>query len=238
MKEPVMKVQSIAYKRSLLIGMLLGDASSRKPNKIGGVLSAEFCVTHSSKQKDLVEWKAKTIEENFNLKIKIFHRNYKYSQISGFTFTQRKRVRVIHDWFHRGKRKYISDKIRFMSHPIGLAMLLCDDGSIRKRKKRHKNGDIYFLAPSITIDTHCFSEEEVMRLLLHIENICGAKGYINPERRIRNGEKKIYQRVNFNAENSKILWDYVSFWIPKIPSMMDKFAFIIERYGVKQMGSA
>ncbi len=121
-----------------------------------------------------------------------------------------------------------------MNHPIGLAMLLCDDGSIRRRKKQHKSGKIYILAPSITVATHCFSEEEVTRLLLHIEKMCGARGYINPERRIRNGEKKIYQRINFNAENSRILWNYVSAWIPHIPSMMDKFGFIIERYGLNE----
>lgn len=229
-----MKVQSIAYKRSLLIGMLLGDASSRKPNKKGGVLSAEFKVCHSMKQNDLVEWKARKIEENYNVKINVHRRIYEYSQVSTFSFTQRKRVRVVHDWFHRGRKKYISNKIQFMNHPIGLAMLLCDDGSIRRRKKHHQSGKVYILAPSITVATHCFSEEEVMRLLAHIEKLCGARGYINPERRIRNGEKKVYNRINFNAENSRILWDYVSAWIPRVPSMMKKFQFAIERYGLKE----
>jgi hypothetical protein len=217
--------------------MLLGDASSQKRNRKGGILSAEFAVSHSLKQSDLVEWKAQAIEESFNVKLKVYYRNYEYSQFAGFKFTQRKRIRVIHDWFHRGSKKYISDKIRFMNHSIGLAMLLCDDGSIRRRKKQHKSGEIYFLAPSITIATHCFSEEEVTRLLLHIENMCGAKGYINPERRFRKGEMKVYQRVNFNSENSKILWDYVSAWIPRVPSMMKKFEFIIERYGLKTADS-
>ncbi len=62
--------------------------------------------------------------------------------------------------------------------------------------------------------------------------MCGARGYITPERRFRKGEIKVYPRVNFNAENSKILWDYVSAWIPRIPSMMKTFEFIIERYGL------
>lgn len=229
-----MKVQSVAYKRSLLIGILLGDASSRKRNKKGGTLSAEFVVRHSIKQKDLVEWKARVIEKNYGFEIKVYHREYDYAQFSGFNFTQRKRIRVIHDWFHRKETKIISDKIRFMNHPIGLAMLLCDDGSVRRRKKHHQSGKVYFLAPSITLSTHCFTFEEVTRLLIHIEKLCGAKGYINPERRIRNGEKKIYPRINFNAENSRILWNYVSAWIPCIPSMMNKFQFIIERYGLKE----
>lgn len=234
MKEPVMKVQTVTYKRSFIIGMLLGDASSRKRNKEGGVLSVEFSVLHSQNQADLVEWKARKLETIYATKINVRHHVYDDKRFATFSTTQKKRLRVIHDWFHRGKRKFISDKIQFMDHPIGLAMLLCDDGSIRRRKKYHRNGDVYYLAPLITIATHCYSEDEVTLLLAHIESLCGAKGYINPERRWRSGKKMIYNRVNFNSENSKILWDYVSPWLPRIPSMMSKFQFIIDRCGLKE----
>ena len=233
-----MKVQTVSYKRSLIIGMLLGDASSRKRNKPGGVLSVAVSVMHSQGQKDLVEWKAAELGTLFRTRIAVkdgSHKNFYYSR---FSITRRKRLRVIHDWFHRDDRKVISDKIRFMDHPVGLAMLLCDDGSVRRRKKKHKDGVRYFLAPSITIATHCYSEEEVKLLLAHIERMCGAKGYINPERRVRCGEKIAYNRINFNAENSRILWDYVSGWIPRVPSMMKKFEFIIERYGLNATADA
>lgn len=233
-----MKVQTVSYKRSLIIGMLLGGASSRKLNKPGGVLSVAFFVMHSQGQKDLVEWKAAELAKLFGKDIVVHDGSFKNFRFSRFSLTRRKRLRVIHDWFHRDGRKLISDKIRFMDHPIGLAMLLCDDGSVRRRKKTHKDGAVYFLAPSITIATHCFSEEEVKLLLSHIERMCGAKGYINPERRVRRGEKVAYNRSNFNAKNSKILWDHVSAWIPRVPSVMKKFEFIIERYGLNKMADA
>lgn len=229
-----MKVQTVTYKRSFIIGMLLGDASSRKRNKQGGVLSVEFSVAHSQNQADLVEWKAREFEAIYGTKINVRHCVYGDKRLTTFSLTRKKRLRVIHDWFHCGKRKLISDKIRFMNHPIGLTMLLCDDGSVRRRKKYHRSGDIYYLAPLITIATHCYSEEEVTLLLGHIKDLCGAKGYINYERRWRNGKKIIYNRVNFNSENSKILWDFVSAWLPRIPSMMKKFQFIIDRCGIKE----
>jgi hypothetical protein len=233
-----MKVQEVSYKRSLVIGMLLGDANSRKRNRRDGVHSVCFTVTHSQSQTDLVEWKAAEIGKCYGVNLNVYHRVYAYSRFSTFSFTQRKRLRVIHDWFHRGERKFISEKVRFMDHPVGLAMLLCDDGSIRKRKKQHRDGTTYYLAPSITIATHCFSQEEVLLLLAQIKRLSGAEGYINPERRVRRGIKMAYNRVSFNSENSKILWDYVSVWIPRVPSMMKKFEFIIERYGLNGMADA
>jgi hypothetical protein len=233
-----MKVREVSYKRSLVIGMLLGDANSRKRNRPDGVHSVCFTVTHSQSQADLVEWKAAQMAKCYGVNVHVHHRVYEYSRLSTFSFTQRKRLRVIHDWFHRAERKIISDKVRFMDHPVGLAMLLCDDGSIRRRKKQHRDGTLYFMSPSITIATHCFSREEVLLLLDHIKRTCGAEGYINPERRVRRGKEVAYNRITFNAENSKILWCYVSAWIPRIPSMMKKFEFIIERYGLNETADA
>lgn len=233
-----MKVQTVSYKRSLVIGMLLGDANSRKRNRLDGVQSVCFTVIHSQGQTDLVEWKAVEMRKHYGANINVRHYVYEHSRFSTFSFTQRKRLRIIHDWFHLAERKFISEKVRFMDHPIGAAMLLCDDGSIRRRKKRHRDGTIYYLAPSITIATHCFSQEEVLLLLDQIKRMCGADGYINLERRVRCGRKVAYNRINFNAANSKILWDYVSAWIPRIPSMMKKFEFIVERYGLNEMADA
>lgn len=233
-----MKVKEVSYKRSLVIGMLLGDANSRKRNVADGVRSVCFTVTHSQCQADLVEWKATEVAKCYGVNINVHRRAYWYSRISTFSFTQRGRLRVIHDWFHRAERKFISEKIRFMDHPVGLAILLCDDGSIRKRRKQHRDGTTYFLAPSVTIATHCFGREEVLLLLDHIKRVCGADGYINPERRVRAGGEVAYNRVNFNADNSKILWEYVSAWIPRVPSMMAKFDFIIERYGLNETADA
>ena len=233
-EEPVMKAQTVSYKRSLIIGMLIGDAYSRYRAKADGKLSVEFSVLHPQEQRDLAEWKAEKISRHFGISVKVRDRKYGDFSCSRFSITQRKRLRVIHDWFHKHDRKVISEKIRFMDHPIGLAMLLCDDGSVRRRKKKHKDGSIYYLAPSITIATHRFSDLEVDLLLQHIRRMSGAQGYINPERRVRRGEKVVCSRTSFNADNSKILWDCVSAWIPRVPSMMKKFRFIIERYGLNE----
>jgi hypothetical protein len=223
--------ESVSYKRSLLIGMLLGDASARRRDRKEGQRRVQFTVTHGTVQHDLVVWKANEIQRLLGVTVCVHEYEYQGKGRATFSFTLGKRVRVVHDWFHRNHRKTITDKIRFMDHPIGLAMLLCDDGSIRKRKKQHKDGSIYYLQPSITLATHCFSGDEVELLLNHLKSLYGVDGYINPERRVRQGKLKEYQRVNFNSLNSKKLWDCVSPWIPQIESMLAKFSFAFERYG-------
>lgn len=222
-------LNTVSYKRSLVIGMLLGDALSRRRDT-SGRMKAEYKIVHSLVQADLVEWKAQELGRLYGKVPKVHYdpaRNRAY-----FYLTQRRRLRVIHDWFHRGSRKVITDKIRFMDHPIGLSMLLCDDGSIHKRKKRHRDGTIYYLKPSITIAAHSFDRDSVEKLLRHIESLCGAQGYVNPERRWRNGRRVEYNRINFNAENSRKLWEYIKPWIPRVPSMMSKFAYAIEQFGI------
>lgn len=230
---PIMKdlknLDSVSYKRSLVIGTLLGDAFSRRRDTKRR-MKAEYRIVHSLAQADLVEWKARELGRLYSREIKVHYdpsRNRAY-----FDLTQGRRLRVIHDWFHRGGKKVITGKIRFMDHPIGLSMLLCDDGSVRKRKKTHRDGTVYYLKPSITIATHGFDRDSAERLLRHIERLCGARGYVNPERRWRAGRLAEYNRISFNSENSRKLWEYVKKWIPRVSSMMSKFSYAIVHFGI------
>lgn len=223
-KEPVMKARNytVSYKRSLIIGMLLGDASSQMKRTKNNQLRAEFAVCHNLRYEDLAHWKAMELSRLFDTQIDV----KKYQNKARFSVTRGKRIRVISTWFYRNGKKTITDKIRFMNHPVGVSMLLCDAGSIRKRKKRHTDGTIYYSAPCIKIAMHAFSYDEIERFLIHKKESCYAEGSIK--------KRGVRQEVIFNAENSKKLWHYVSSWIPQVPSMTDKFSSIIEKYSVNQ----
>jgi len=226
--------ESVSYKRSFLIGMILGDAHTRRCAK--HKLTAQWFIAHCEKYSDLVEWKRDELVKLFGIRKPIIHiyRNGKKEERfkkSMFFFTAGKRLRIVSNWFKKNDKKFITPKIRFMDHPVGLAMLLCDDGSVRKRKKTHKDGSIYYLKPSFTIATHSFSQEEVKRLLDHISSTFGINGIINPERRWRCGERREYYRTHFNVENSMKLWHLVLPYIPQIPSMNTKFAYVYDRFG-------
>lgn len=200
--------------------MLLGNSFSQNKIAKNGKLIKRFVVAHPLKEIDLIKWKAEEINRLFK---KEDGKVRKYRNQAFFSIIQKRRIRVIVKWFYRDNDKAITDKIRFMDHPIGIAMLLSDNGSAKKRKKKHKDGTVYYSAPSITITTEHFSDDDIFSLLFHIRKLCGAEGYI--------GSGNVRQ-IKFDAKNSKLLWYYVRQWIPDVPSMANKFAFIIERYGI------
>jgi hypothetical protein len=199
--------------------MLLGNASSQMKKSKSNQLRAELTVSHSLGYEDLLQWKANEIRRLFDTQIDV----RMYQNTVRFSVTKGKRIRVISKWFYRNGKKRITDKIRFMNHPVGVSMILCDAGSIKRRKKQHKDGTVYYSAPFIKIAMHAYSCDEIEIFLNHIKKICGAEGGMKK----RGG----YQDILFNAENSKKLWHYVSPWMPQIPSMQDKFSLMIERYG-------
>jgi len=212
------------------MGMILGDAHTRR--RANWKLTAEWTISHSERYADLVEWKRNEFVELFGIKRPAIRKrpNGKGTKCI-FSFSAGKRLRVASQWLSKDKKKYITHKIKFMDHPIGLAMLLCDDGSVRKRKKFHKDGSLYYLKPSFTIATHNFSREEVQRLLDHVSAAFGISGIINPERRWRNGKKKEYYRCHFNVENSNKLWYITAPYMPAISSVKTKFAYAYECFG-------
>jgi len=226
--------ETVSYKRSFLIGMILGDAYTRRRTK--HKLTVEWTISHSEKYADLVKWKRDELVKLFGINKPLIHisRNGKKGErFKKFlvSFTAGRMLRIVSQWFSKSTKKYITTKIRFMDHPIGLAILLCDDGSVRKRKKFHKDGTIYYLKPSFTIATHSFSLEEIQRLLGHISSTFGVDGIVNPERRLRQGERREYCRINFNVENSMKLWKLAVPYIPQISSMNTKFAYAYDCFG-------
>lgn len=199
--------------------MLLGRANS-KMSVTTGRLQAGFTVEHPVNQVDLMHWKATEIERVFAVKVR-------YAQQQRcFSFTAGRRVRIIHQWFHCTERKVITPKIRFMNHPIGLAMLLCDRGSVRKPEEQTEEGSFHSVKPSITLAVCPFAESEVLMLLTHIKALFGATGYIEATHRA-----KATSTVWFTPENSQIIWDVVEQWIPQVSSMQSKFQDIIQCYG-------
>jgi hypothetical protein len=222
--------ESVSYKRSFLIGMLLGDAYTRV--RASHSFTVEWTISHSERSADLVKWKRDELVRLFGIKQPVIRTSPNGNGVKqAISFTSGRMLRIVSRWFRREGKRFLTSKIRFMDHPIGLAMLLCDDGSVRKRKKTHKDGSVYYLKPSFTIATHSFSREEVQRLLNHFSAKFGIKGIINPERRWRNGRRREYYRCHFNVESSKKIWQNVLPYMPRLPSLKAKFAWAYESFG-------
>lgn len=223
-KEPVMKAQisTVSYKRSLIIGMLLGNAHSRQWKNGSGQLKARFTVSSGLRYSDLTKWKADELSRLFDTNLAV--KKGKASDRIQFSITRGKRIRVISRWFYRNGGKVVSDKIRFMDHPVGMAMLICDKGTVKTREKKHESGIGYYSAPKLFVRTDSFSHDDIERLLNHIGTLCGAEGLVETKT----------GRLCFDNKNSHVLWNYAGQWIPPVKSMSEKFSFMIERYGTGQ----
>jgi len=219
---------SVSYKRSLLMGVLLGRAKSRKTILKNGALKATLSIDFPPKLADLAGWLAE--EMNIAYKAQISPTNNGRSV--RLSWSQGRRLRVIHDWFHQDDKKVISDKIRFMDHPIGLTMLLCDAGSVRKRKKKHRDGSSYYLPPSIELRTAGFAEADLERLQQHIVTMCGAQAKIQQKFTKRRAQKIPFLQLFFDHHNASLLWSYLIDWMPKVVSMNTKFSFAYQRFDV------
>lgn len=211
---------SVVYKRSFLIGVLLGKTASTRIVGKNGQLKTELTVRHSSKHSDLARWKAAEFNRMYGVNSK---------DSTHITLIQRGRVRVICNWFYQHGRKTITPKIRFMNHPIGLAVLLSDHGFVRKRKKTHQDGTMYYLKPSFMLTIDSFSQEEMAMLLKQIEQVTGAVGSVHTEHRWWQGCRVEYQQIQFDSANSLVLWNAIKNWLPDVPSIQARFSVVREQ---------
>ncbi len=201
----------VKEKRSFLIGCIIGDCGIYH-RKTKNLWEWDFCHT----DEELILFKSKVIE---SITGKTLHIGDKVSSTTGsmqkrFTCSSKNGIlRIIAEWF---PHKKITDKIKFMNHPIGLAMLIVDDGSINCAKKKHKDSSIYFLPPKIWIHTSMYSDEECNILINHIEMLCGAKGNLRKE-------KHKYALIKFSFEDSKQIWTYIKDYIPQTKKLQYKF---------------
>lgn len=201
----------VREKRSFLIGCIIGDCGVYY-RKTKDLWEWSFC--HSDAE--LVAFKSKIVEAIIGKSLSIG------SKVSTATGSMQKRftcsskngpLRIIANWF---PHKRITNKIRLMNHPIGLAMLVTDDGSVNCIKKKHRDGSIYFLPPKIWIHTSMYSDEECGLLIEHIKTLCGAKGNLRKE-------KRKYNLIKFSFDDSRLIWKYVRDYIPQTKKLQYKF---------------
>jgi len=201
----------VKEKMSFLIGCIIGDCGIYL-RKVKDLWEWDFCHADG----ELIEFKAKIIEAITGKSINI---GDKVSSTTGsvqkrFTCSSKNGyLRLVANWF---PFKKITDKIRFMNHPIGLSMLIVDDGSINCAKKKHKDGSIYFLPPKIWLHTCMYSDEECNILIEHIEKLCGAKGNLKKE-------KHKYNLIKFSFYDSKLIWSYIKEYTPTTKKLNYKF---------------
>lgn len=136
----------------LIIGSLMGDARLECRSKsIRAKHTARLRIHQSDKQKDYVFWKYRLLKNLVKKDprfIKVWHdkKRNKIHYSWYFHTVSSETLGLFHKLFYRNGIKIVPIELLKELNPLGLAIWYMDDGS--------NNGG------SITLNTHCFSEQE------------------------------------------------------------------------------
>jgi hypothetical protein len=145
--------------KSVLIGMILGDAYLQKTGKQNARLRLE----HSIKQRAYLEWKVSLLENYFQAKIQslerfntFWKRTYNYVRIQSMSSPEFGKLQRI---FYKDSKKIIPKNINtFLKSPLSLAVWFMDDGYYYPRDKMS-----YLYIPN-------FDKESIENLLFCFKN--------------------------------------------------------------------
>lgn len=205
--------------RSFLIGSLLGDSSANIGN----------CQWHwGNIDRQYVEWKAGYVRKNLGFRSRVREQldpSCKDGKMYCFTAAGVKgRLRIYREWFHdKYNQKRITGKIRHLDHPIGLVVLILDQGSCRGGlTKDHKTGSDYYRKPTIRLHLNAHGESELILFqAAMLENF----DLETSLQRKSNG----YLDVYFGTKSTQALWRLISPYVPDLNIAKRKFDPLISQ---------
>lgn len=119
-------------KKAILIGLILGDGHITPRGDLN--------ITHSIKQKEYIDYKAKLLEELLSCKkINLYHRlDDKHNEFT--LHKMHKYFKILRKWIYKNNVKTFSKKILDLLTPEAIALWWMDDGShgIDKHKETGK----------------------------------------------------------------------------------------------------
>ena len=216
--------------REIIISCLLGDGClCGYRDKDGRKIYTSLRIKHSQEQFDYLYWKLDllnslqcfkkkgTIKESISK-----HKNGKVFNQKVLIINSPRYLRIIGKWTYSNGKKRVKRILKYLNSPLGLAIWFMDDGGLLRKKKKHKNGDEYFLKPSSKLCTHNFSYEENELISKYLEETFDIKSNILKD--------KEYFYLWFNKEETIKIWNIIKEYVKEIPSMRKKFNVCIDFY--------
>lgn len=212
--------------KDLLISLILGDGSILKYNN-----SYNIYIGHGESQKDYLQWKTNLInnmfEYNLKIKSKLVHlkeTNKNYLQY--FITKTSKDFKELYDIYYNNDNKKLTYILKNIKSDRSLAIWFMDDGSVFKRKRKHKDLSIYYDRPTLKLCTHCFTKDENIEIIDWFKR----RYLINAKLVSECKRNKTYYYIRFNSNESLKIFNIIKPYIEEIPSMKYKFKFFYEYY--------
>lgn len=189
--------------RNIIIGSLLGDATL---SKYGRSLNACYRENTGISQVEYRKWKADKLK---NLDFKINSTGGIYSP-SHPIYTE------LYEMFYPNSLKIITKEcLEMLNHPIGLACLFMDDGSLVINNYKKLNSITLF--PQIFLYSQSFSYEDNILLMEHIKRVFNVQFKLSKRKDGSNCILKISQRNEVHN-----LLEIISPYVNQIPTMKYK----------------
>ena len=205
--------------RNIIIGSLLGDGSLALYGRSKNAYYREHGCT---KQVPYRKWKAERLK-NLDFKLLTTCKNPQLRSLSNKIYTE------LYNLFYKNREKIITpENIILLDHPIGLACLYMDDGSLVIDSSKRKTGSIYIF-PRISIYTLNFSKYENIILQNHISKAFN----VNTKLKERKDGKHFLLEINKRNDIVKFI-NTVSPFIKGIPCMHYKIK-LKERFENKRL---
>ncbi len=152
--QAITKIQLSEKERNIIVGSILGDGNlTYAPRSRNAYYREHFC----HQQKQYREWK----KENINSLFFRIEKDAHLKSPSHPIFSK------LHEEFYiNGVKTITKDNIISLNHPIGLACLFMDDGTLMINVKKGKNTYVF---PTVALSTLNYSEQECIILKDHIK---------------------------------------------------------------------
>ncbi|WP_258359739.1 endonuclease [Moorella sulfitireducens (nom. illeg.)] len=154
------------YELNIIVGSLIGDGClGFAPRSRQAFYREHFAPS----QRDYRVWKAGQLER---LGFKITRDNHLRSpSLPALT-------RLYHAFYLDNRKCLTTENIKLLTHPVGLACLFMDDGSLVINYSRKKDG--FYIFPRLTFYTFAFTAEENDLLRRHLEKTFGLALRLKP----------------------------------------------------------
>lgn len=211
--------------REILIATLLGDGCLVRHAKQG---TCWLQLKHSPAQRAYLLWKVARIEQLRLIKGRTFtvkdsvnqHSNGKTYPVCVASMYGLPYFRVLRKWLYRDRQKTFTRVLQYLQAPETLAVWFMDDGSVNRRRRKHRDGTEYFLRPTLRLAL-CSGVEECEAVLTWFRERFDVTGY--PVRHSRRDAPTSYFILNFDAENTQRIWELIAPTVAQVPGMLAKF---------------
>lgn len=211
----------------------MGDGGlSRFTTKSKGIRYSSLTIRHSEKQFDYLYYKTKllnkctTLSSGGVVKDEITVYNGKRFKQKAVTFSDVNYFSIIGKRFYVDNKRSVKNILKYIYTDLSLAILFMDDGGMYRRKKKHKDGSLYYLKPSGALNTQAFSYEDNLLIRDWLLDTYGIEANVQKH-------KQKYYFLWLNKDNMYKVWCIIRKYVKGIPSMESKFDLCVEFYGLE-----